>query len=174
MLLVSIGESQATDTVNYDTITKGMDMYLQRESELEDKVRSLSFRNIIDHRLINGYNSSYEVLSNWEDWYITWEPVSVMRRDDTIYLANYAHDNELIGNTGWKQPHRYVKNTKNMNRLLKAHKTLKWRNTVNIKFGVKIPCDHKEEIMFDADNRNTNWKGAEILELKEIYNFDPF
>ena len=97
-----------------------------------------------------------------------------MSYDDPRYLSKYSHDNDLINKPGWKQLQLYVKKTKNMNRLLKAHKTLKWRNTVNIKFGVKIPCDHKEEIMFDADNRNNNWEGAEILELKEIYNFDPF
>ena len=28
--------------------------------------------------------------------------------------------------------------------------------------------------MFDTDNGNTNWKGNELLELKKIYNFDPF
>ena len=39
---------------------------------------------------------------------------------------------------------------------------------------MKIPCDHKEEMMFDSDNLNTNCKGAELLELKKIYNFGPF
>ena len=28
--------------------------------------------------------------------------------------------------------------------------------------------------MFDADNGNTNWKGAELLELEKIYKFDNF
>ena len=28
--------------------------------------------------------------------------------------------------------------------------------------------------MFDADNLNTNWKDADLLELKQIYNFDTF
>ena len=28
--------------------------------------------------------------------------------------------------------------------------------------------------MFDADNGNTNWKDAELLELKQIYNFNNF
>ena len=27
---------------------------------------------------------------------------------------------------------------------------------------------------FDADNGNTNWKDAELLKLKHIYNFYPF
>ena len=37
MFLVILGEVQATDIMNYDAITKGLDMQLQREYELEDK-----------------------------------------------------------------------------------------------------------------------------------------
>ena len=55
-----------------------------------------------------------------------------------------------------------------MNRLLKAFKANQIRNTVKIKFGINIPCDHKEAMMFDADNGDTNWKNAELLELKQI------
>ena len=91
-----------------------------------------------------------------------------MRRGDPIYLAKYAHDNGLIEKPRWKQFRHYVKNTKKMNRLLKAAKDKQWRNTVKIKFGLKIPRDHKEAMIFDADNVNTNWKGSELLELKKI------
>ena len=79
-----------------------------------------------------------------------------MRRNNSIYPANYAHDNDLIDKPRWKQLRSYGKNTKNMNRLLKAEKSKQQRNTVNINFGVKIPCDDKEAIVFDADNGNTN------------------
>ena len=89
-------------------------------------------------------------------------------------MANYAHDNDLVDKPGWKQLRRYVNNTNNMNHLLKASKAKQQRNIFEIKFGMKIPCDHREAIMFDADNGNTNWKGTEILVLKIIYNFDPF
>ena len=39
---------------------------------------------------------------------------------------------------------------------------------------MKIPRDHKEAMMFDAKNANTNWKDDDILELNQIYNFDLF
>ena len=61
-----------------------------------------------------------------------------------------------------------------MKLLIKASKSNHISNTVNIKFGVKTPCDHKEAMMFDAENGNTNWEDADLLELKQIYNFDPF
>ena len=79
-----------------------------------------------------------------------------MSRDDPIYLDKYAHDNDFIDKPGWKQLDRYVNNTKNMNRLLKAANTKQRSKTVKLKFGVKIPRDHKEAMMFDADNGNIN------------------
>ena len=42
-----------------------------------------------------------------------------------------------------------------MNHLLKASKGNHHRNIFNIMFGMKITRDHKEAMMFDADNGNT-------------------
>ena len=39
---------------------------------------------------------------------------------------------------------------------------------------MKIPPEHKKEMVFDAYNGNTNWKDAELMELKKIYNLNPF
>ena len=97
-----------------------------------------------------------------------------MRSDDIIYLSKYARDHDLLDDPGWKKLFRYVKNTKNMKCLLKDAKDKQCRNTFKIKFGMNIPCDHKETMVFDTDNGNTNFKDANILELKQIYNFYPF
>ena len=168
MFLVILGEVQATDIMTYDAISKGLDMKLQHESEIKDKGQFLSFWDITDHRLIKGSNSSYEVLVNWEHGSVTWETMSLVRRHDPIYLSKYALDNDLIDKPGWNQLCRYVKNTTKMTRFLKSNKAKQQNNTVNIKFGVNIPCDCKEAILFDADNGNTNWKDDKILEMKQI------
>ena len=47
-----------------------------------------------------------------------------MSCNDPIYMAKYTHDNDLIGNPGWKQLRLYVNNTNNMNHLLKAAKSM--------------------------------------------------
>ena len=96
------------------------------------------------------------------------------RRDEPIYLAKYVRENYLLGTSGWKQLCCYVKNTNNINRLLKSSKGKQHRNTVKIKFGMDIPCDHKDSMIFDANKVNTNWKDSELLELKQIYKFYPF
>ena len=61
-----------------------------------------------------------------------------------------------------------------MNCLLKDSKANQRRNTVSIKFGINIHRDHKEAMMCDANNGNINWKYADLLELKQTYNFDLF
>ena len=170
MFLVSLVEGLSTAIMTYGAITKVLYMQLQHESELEDKGQLLSFWDITDHRIIKGSNSCYEVLVNWEYRSVTWVPMSVMRRDDPIYLSGYVHDNDLIDKPGWKHLRSFVKNTKNMKRLLKAAKADQQSNTVKIKFGLKIPRDHKEAMTFVADNGNTNWKYDELLELNQIYN----
>ena len=97
-----------------------------------------------------------------------------MRCYGPIYLSKYARSNDLLDKPRWKQLCCYVKNTKKIKRLLKASKDKQLRKTVKIKFSMKIPHYHKEAIMFDSDNDNTNWKDADLLKIKHIYNFDPF
>ena len=98
----------------------------------------------------------------------------MMQCDYTIYLSKYMRDHDILDNLLWKQLCRYVKNTKNINRLLKSANSKQLRNTVKIEFIMKIPHDQKEVMMFVANNGNTNWKYTELLGLKQIYNFDPF
>ena len=90
MLLVSLGEGQYTDIMTYGAIIKGIYKQLQRESELKDKGKFFSLWEITDHWNIKVGSSSYEVLVNWENDNANWEPVSVMRRDEPIYLFKYA------------------------------------------------------------------------------------
>ena len=61
-----------------------------------------------------------------------------------------------------------------MNCLLKAAKAKQKMNTVKINFEMNIPHENEETMMFDSDNGNKNWKDAELLELKQIYNFNTF
>ena len=86
-----------------------------------------------------------------------------MRRDDPIYLSKYTCDNDRIYKPGWKQICRSAKDTNKMNCLLKSAKAKQRRNALNIKFGMNIPQYHKEVMMFDSGNGNTNKKDDELL-----------
>ena len=39
---------------------------------------------------------------------------------------------------------------------------------------MKIPCDYNEAMVFDADNGNSDLKDSDLLELRQVYNFDNF
>ena len=71
-----------------------------------------------------------------------------MQHDDPIYLAQYDCYHDLLNNTAWRQFCRYVKKTKEMNCILKAAKAKQHQNAVNTKFGINIPYNHKEAMMF--------------------------
>ena len=75
-----------------------------------------------------------------------------MRCDDTIYLPKYASCKGLLNKSGWKQLRCYINKTNKTNRILKAVKAKHLQNTVKIKFGMNIPRNHKEAMMFDANN----------------------
>ena len=83
--------------------------------------------------------------------------------NDHIYLSQYAHDHDLLDNPVWKQLRRYVNNTKKINRLLKSDKAKQHRDAVKIKFGIKIPRDHKEVVLFDTKNGDNDSKDFELL-----------
>ena len=73
-----------------------------------------------------------------------------------MYLSKYKIGNELLNNPGRKQLRLYVNNTKKMNLLLNADKAKQIKNTVRIKFVINILCNHKEVMIFDVNNGNTN------------------
>jgi hypothetical protein len=59
------------------------------------------------------YNgSSYNVQVEWESGEVTYEPLSIIARDDPITCAVYAKEKGLLDEPGWKHLKRYVKTQK--------------------------------------------------------------
>ena len=48
------------------------------------------------------------------------------------------------------------------------------RNRPKYKFGIQVPRNHEEAMMIDAKNRDTRWKDAEELELKQLFDYNSF
>jgi hypothetical protein len=90
----------------------------QHESELySPDSASWAFKDITEHqgpltpsdRRYKG--SSYNVLVHWEDCPETFEPLSVMAKEDPITCARYAKDNDLLDKAGWKSLRRIASRT---------------------------------------------------------------
>ena len=65
------------------------------------------------------YNGSkYNVLVQWEDGSVTNEVLNIFGKDDLVSCAQYAKDNKMRDEPGWKWFHRLVKNEKKFKRMV--------------------------------------------------------
>ena len=149
--------------MNYNAIVNLMNKQIEVESEDPDS--AYTFKEISDHRY---KNSTYEVLVEWECGEKTWEPIALMRQDDPVTLAKYGMEHNLLEKPGWKRLRRYVKSTKRLDRNIKQARMYAARTTQRYKFGVKVPRDEKEALLFDEANKNSLWNDAIKIELNQV------
>ena len=53
----------------------------------------------------------------WESGEVTYEPLTLISKDDPITCAVYAKKHDLLDTTGWKHLKRYAKKTKDSSEL---------------------------------------------------------
>jgi hypothetical protein len=102
-----------------------------------------------------GYNgSSYNILIRLEDGSCTYEPLTIMAKDDPEMCAQYAIDHNLLNTDGWKEFCCLAKNKKVLQ--LKVNQIIKQHNHFApiFMFGVKIPRDPKHARILDQQNQN--------------------
>jgi hypothetical protein len=116
------------------------------------------------------------VLVKREDYSFTWEPLSIVGKDDPITIAEYAKRHGLIETPGWKRFRRYAKKEMKINHLLKQAHLSAIRNKpckVN-KFGIEIPCNFEDSERLDRENGNNLWKDACAPEMKQLIEYNTF
>ena len=55
----------------------------------------------------------------WESGEVTYEPLTLISKDDPISCAVYAKKHDLLDTTGWKHLNRYAKTSKRLIRAVK-------------------------------------------------------
>ena len=100
-----------------------------------------TFKSIDGHRK---QGRSWEVLVNWDHCERSWEPLSEMRLADSITLAKYAIDNDLLDENGWKWARIKEKNPKKFQRLARIFKSQVKEKKSRFKFGIQVPRGVKE------------------------------
>eukprot|EP00957_Ditylum_brightwellii_P196149 14945274-Ditylum_brightwellii.AAC.1 len=105
----------------------------------------------------------------WEDDSETWKPLAVIWKSDSVTLAAYSKEHDLLKIDGWKRLHHYVKNEKKCKCQMKQVKINSMRHGLRIKLGVRIPKDHHEASEFDKKLGNTLWKEATKVEMDKTY-----
>ena len=119
---LKINKDQAEEIMSYNQL---MD-YIQKGTDAEEDPDSLfKFRDIVAHQSPlestdpNHKGSKYNVMVEWESGEVTYEPLTLISKDDPITCAVYAKKHDLLDTTGWKHLKRYVKTSKRLIRAVK-------------------------------------------------------
>ena len=130
-----------------------------------------TFKEIIDHRRKNGRN---EVKVLWDDESETWEPLSVMGKDDPHTCAQYAFKANILHLPGWRRFRRYSPKGRIMVRSLRRVMKLNCDPGIKYQFGVRVPRNYQEALALDKMNSNNLWRDAIQKELDQIMEYKTF
>ena len=174
---LKINKDQAKEIMSYNQL---MD-YIQKGTDAEEDPDSLfKFRDIVAHQGPlestdpNHKGSKYNVMVEWESGEVTYEPLTLISKDDPITCAVYAKKHDLLDTTGWKHLKRYAKTSKRLIRAVKQSRIRQVRASVRYQHGFQVPKDYNDAMRLDKENGNTHWQDAMDLELTQIHEYKVF
>ena len=163
---LKINKDQAEEIMSYNQL---MD-YIQRGTDAEEDPDSLfKFRDIVAHQGPlestdpNHKGSKYNVMAEWESGEVTYEPLTLISKDDPITCAVYAKKHDHLDTTRWKHLKRYAKTSKRLIRAVKQSRIRQVRASARYQHGFQVP-----------ENSNTHWQDAMDLELTQIHEYKVF
>ena len=141
---LKINKDQAEEIMSYNHL---MD-YIQKGTDAEEDPDSLfKFRDIVAHQGTlestdpNHKGSKYNVMVEWESGEVTYEPLTLISKDDPITCAVYAKKHDLLDTTGWKHLKRYAKTSKRLIRAVKQSRICQVRASARYQHGFQVPKD---------------------------------
>ena len=174
---LKINKDQAEEIMSYNQL---MD-YIQKGTDAEEDPDSLfKFRDIVAHQGLlestdpNHKGSKYNVMVEWESGEVTYEPLTLISKDDPITCAVYAKKHDLLDTTGWKHLKRYAKTSKRLIRAVKQSRIRQGRASARYQHGFQVPNDYNDAMRLDKENGNTHWQDAMDLELTQIHEYKIF
>ena len=174
---LKINKDQAEEIMPYNQL---MD-YIQKGTDAEEDPDSLfKFRDIVAHQGPlestdpNHKGSKYNVMVEWESGEVTYEPLTLISKDDPITCAVYAKKHDLLDTTGWKHLKRYAKTSKGLIRAVKQSRIRQVRASARYQHGFQVPKDYNDAMRLDKENGNTHWQDAMDLELTQIHEYKVF
>ena len=139
---LKINKYQAEEIMSYNQL---MD-YIQKGTDAEEDPDSLfKFRDIVAHQGPlestdpNHKGSKYNVMVEWESGEVTYEPLTLISKDDPITCAVYAKKHDLLDTTGWKHLKRYAKTSKRLIRAVKQSRIRQVRASARYQHGFQVP-----------------------------------
>ena len=152
---LKINKDQAEEIMSYNQL---MD-YIQQGTDAEEDPDSLfKFRDIVAHQGPlestdpNHKGSKYNVMVEWESGEVTYEPLTLISKDDPITCAVYAKKHDLLDTTGWKHLKRYAKTSKRLIRAVNQSRIRQVRASARYQHGFQVPKDYNDAIRLDKEN----------------------
>ena len=174
---LKINKDQAEEIMSYNQL---MD-YIQKGTDAEEDPDLLfKFIDIVAHQGPlesidpDQKGSKYNVIVEWESGEVTYEPLTLISKDDPITCAVYAKKHDLLDTTGWKHLKRYAKTSKRLIRAVKQSRIRQVRASARYQHGFQVPKDYNDAIRLDKENSNTHWQDAMDLELTQIHEYKVF
>ena len=165
---LKINKDQAEEIMSYNQL---MD-YIQKGTDAEEDPDSLfKFRDIVAHQGPlesidpDQKGSKYNVMVEWESGEVTYEPLTLISKEDPINCAVYAKKHDLLDTTGWNHPKRHAKISKRLIRAVKQSWIRQVRASARYQHGFQVPKDYNDAIRLDKEKSNTHWQDAMNLEL---------
>ena len=146
----------------------------------EDPDSLFKFRDIVAHQGPpestdpDQKGSKYNVMVEWESGEVTYEPLTLISKDDPITCAVYAKKHDLLDTTGWKHLKRYARTSKRLIRAVKQSRIRQVRASARYQHGFQVPKDYNDAIRLDKENSNTQWQDEIDLELTQIHEYKVF
>ena len=165
---LKINKDQAEEIMSYNQL---MD-YIQKGTDGEEDPDSLfKLRDIVAHQGPlesidpDQKGSKYNVMVEWESGEVTYEPLTLISKEDPINCAVYAKKHDLLDTTGWNHPKRHAKISKRLIRAVKQSWIRQVRESARYQHGFQVPKDYNDAIRLDKENSNIHWQDAMNLEL---------
>ena len=170
---LSINNDQAEEVITYNRLLE----YISRDEENETVWK---FRRIVSHQgplrsdSPDYKGSTYNVMVEWETGEVTAEPLQVIAADDPVTCAIYARDNNLLDLPAWKRFKSIAKRQKVFTRMVNQAKLRSYTTSPKYKYGFEVPKNYAHAMALDKQNKNTKWKDAADLEIKQIFDYQVF
>ena len=170
---LSINNDAAEDVITYNKLLD----YLSKD---EDSDLVWKFRRIVSHQgpLRSEHpdykGSMYNVMVEWENGEITSEPLQLIAADDPVTCAIYGKDNGLLDLPGWKKFKSIAKRQKKFTRMVNQAKLKSYTRSPKYKYGFEVPRNYVHAMNLDEKNKNSMWKDASDLEIKQIFEYKTF
>jgi len=172
--ICAVGPEKAEEVFTYNQVLD----YISRDEDGDEvvwkftKISSHQGPLNPDHPEYKG--STYNVLVEWENGEVTWEPLSIIAVDAPVPCAVYARENGLLDTPGWKRFKRIARREKKLLRLVKQAKLRSYRHGEKYKYGFVLARDYEHAMALDRRNGNTRYADAIATEFGQIDDYETF